>query len=259
MLRRRIILLRGLRVVAGLALATAAGTALAEANDSSGIVARPTFGSRTETPDGSVALTMGRRLPTEWEAKVGTDIHLARPVSALPSENLLRGAMPAQSSGAIWGNLTMPGGPPLGWDKTCIEARIDAGKEQGKLAAILSRSLPIGEGLSMTLQNAYSVTQSLAERNSATLPAPATDASRAASTAEASPILAVDQSVRFDIKPSGTTLSAGAASSTVDDQWHRKLSVEQALIGPLKLTTSLEGAANAASSNSIRLGFKRAW
>src|SRR4029079_7233724 len=31
----------------------------------------PTFGSRTDKPDGSSALTVGRRLPTPWETKVG--------------------------------------------------------------------------------------------------------------------------------------------------------------------------------------------
>ena len=260
MRQHRIILPAGLGVVAGLGLMMTAGAVLAAGSSTSGNSANPTFGSRTEMPDGSIALTIGRRLPTVWETRVGTDIHLASPISVLPSENLLRGAMPDQASGAIWGNITLPGQPPLGWDKTSIEARIDAGKEQGKLAATLSRSLPIGDSLSLTLQNAYSVKQTLADNNPAAPPAPTTtDGSPAVSAAEASPIWSVGQSVRFNIKPSGTTLSAGAVSSTADDQWHSNLSVEQALIGPLKVTTSLEDAGSAASRKSVRLGFKRVW
>ena len=67
-----------------------------------------------------------------------------------------------RSSGAVWGNLTMPGLRPLGFDKTSVEARVDAGKDEGKLGATLSRSVPINQDLSVTLQNSYSVKQSLA-------------------------------------------------------------------------------------------------
>ena len=106
--------------------------------------ADPKFGNRTDKPDGSAALTIGRRLPTEWETKVGTDVSLAAPPASAPSENLLRGgASSDRSIGAIWGNLTMPGLRPLGFDKTSVEARLDAGKDEGKLGATLSRSVPI--------------------------------------------------------------------------------------------------------------------
>ena len=111
--------------------------------------------------DGSSALTIGRRLPTEWETKVGTDVSLAPASSPVPSENLLHGTAPGQSSGSLWGNITMPGIRPLGFDKTAVEARIDGGKEEGKLGATLSRSVPLSRDLSVTWQNSYSVTQPL--------------------------------------------------------------------------------------------------
>ena len=97
--------------------------------------ASPNFGSRTDKPDGSSALTIGRRLPTEWETRVGTDVSLAPASSTVPSENLLHGAAPDRSSGSVWGSITMPGIRPLGFDKTAVEARIDGGKEEGKLGA----------------------------------------------------------------------------------------------------------------------------
>ena len=51
----------------------------------------------------------------------------------------------------------------------------------------------------------------------------------------------------------------GAASSVGDTQWHNKLSVEQTLLGPLKLTTSVEDAGTTAPKKSITAGFKRTW
>src|SRR5436309_13619011 len=124
--------------------------------------ADPTFGSRTDKPDGSAALTVGRRLPTAWETKVGADVGLAAPSATTASDNLARGGVAQdRSSGAVWGNLTMPGLRPLGFDKTSVEARVDAGKDEGKLGATLSRSVPINQELSVTLQNSYSVKQAL--------------------------------------------------------------------------------------------------
>ena len=64
--------------IAALALAIGAGTASAGDTD-------PTFGNRTDKPDGSAALTIGRRLPTAWETKVGTDVSLAAPSPTAPS------------------------------------------------------------------------------------------------------------------------------------------------------------------------------
>jgi len=243
---------RPLSVIAGLILAIGAGPTLAGDAD-------PNFGNRTDKPDGSAALTIGRRLPTTWDTKIGTDVSLAAPSAAAPSENLLRGASTDRSTGAIWGNLTMPGVRSLGFDKTSVEARIDAGKDEGKLGATLSRSVPVGDGLSVTLQNSYSIRQSLAGSAPATPATPLAANAATATVPATAPSWAVDQTVRLSINPYGTTFSAGAGSSTVDAQWHNKLSVEQMLFGPLKLTTSIEDAGTTASTKSITAGFKRTW
>ena len=57
-------------IFAALAVTVSASAAMAGDAD-------PTFGSRTDKPDGSSTMTIGRRLPTEWETKVGTDVSLA--------------------------------------------------------------------------------------------------------------------------------------------------------------------------------------
>jgi len=241
-----------LSVIAGLILAIGASPTLAGDAD-------PNFGNRTDKPDGSAALTIGRRLPTTWDTKIGTDVSLAAPSAAAPSENLLRGASTDRSTGAIWGNLTMPGVRSLGFDKTSVEARIDAGKDEGKLGATLSRSVPVSDGLSVTLQNSTSIRQSLAGWTPATPGTPLAANAATATAPTTAPSWAVDQTVRLSINPYGTTFSAGAGSSTADAQWHNKLSVEQMLFGPLKLTTSIEDAGTTASTKSITAGFKRTW
>jgi len=234
-------------VFAALVVTVSASVAMASDAD-------PTFGSRTDKPDGSSALTVGRRLPTPWETKVGADVSLAAPSGIAASDNLARGVARDRSSGAVWGNLTMPGLRPLGFDKTSVEARVDAGKDEGKLGATLSRSMPVNQELSVTLQNSYSVKQSLP--SAATGMPPTTTIPNAAAPA---PTWGVDETVRLNIDPSGTTFSAGAGASTVDTQWHNKLSMEQTLVGPLKLTTSIEDAGTTTPKKSITAGFKRTW
>jgi hypothetical protein len=140
------------------------------------------------------------------------------------------------------------------WDKTTVEARVDPGQDQAKLGATLSRSVPLGDDVSITIQNSYSITEARPDRppavpltaNSSQAPAP--DGAWAA-----------DQTVRFNIAPSGTALSAGGAASNADDQWHPKLSMEQTLFGPLKVTTSVEDAGGSAAKKSILAAFKRVW
>lgn len=92
-----------LSLAAGLSLAMSADAALADSAKPSVGNFDPTFGSRTDKPDGSSAVTIGRRLPTEWETRVGTDVSLAAPAGAVTSDQFLRGTAQDRSTGAIWG------------------------------------------------------------------------------------------------------------------------------------------------------------
>jgi hypothetical protein len=213
------------------------------------------FGSRTDKPDGSATMTIGRRLPTDWDAKVGTDVSLGGPPANSQSEVFWRGTPSGGSSGSVWGTLTVPGVAPYDWDKTDIEARLGAAPDQTKLGATVKRSLPLGRDLSVTVQNSTSVTQPVPDRDAAAaVPLMASPLPPAAT-----PTWATDQSVRLNIAPSGTALSAGEVRSSADDQWHQKLSVEQTLLGPLKVTTSVEDAGKPAVKKSISAGFKHVW
>jgi len=223
----------------------------------------PVFGSRTDKPDGSSALTIGRKFPTEWETKIGTDVKLGPQQSSVPSENLASGTMSDQSTGSVWGSITMPGFHPLGFDKTAVEARVDGAKDEGKLGATVSRTMPLGQSLSVTWQNGYSVTQPLAQTAPAEMPSlPLVTNAPASAIGTIGPAMqarAVDEALKFNYAPWGTTFAAGATSSTADNQWHNKLSIEQTVAGPLKVTTSVEDAGSAASNKSITAGFKKTW
>ena len=133
---------------------------------------------------------------------------------------LTAGAIPDQSTGVAWANVTAPGlDSPLGWDKTAIETRRSA-QEQGKLGATLSRSVRLGESFAVTLQNGYSVTRAHP------------DAAIGAKLG--------DQSGAAIQRPADRhQLLAGAAISSTDDKWLRTLSAEQKLFdGPLSVTGS---------------------
>jgi hypothetical protein len=194
------------------------------------------IGSRNEKPDGSVAITAGERLPTAWDAKVGVD--MAAPATqpdGVPDQ--------AQDRGAGWANVTVPAAP-IGLDQATIDARVDPAADQGKLSTSLSRSVPVGSGLSITLQNGYAVTQTLA----------------APSGAPAAPrVLSGDGAVRVDL-PTATAVSAGASLSSSDDRVLPKVSAEQKLFGtPLSLTGTISERPTGDTDKSITAGFKKNW
>src|SRR5262245_9475806 len=111
---------KAVRLVAILSAATAVAVAAAlpaaQAQDTFGNAGSPTFGSRTDKPDGSVALTFGKRLPTEWETKFGLDANLPPDRPAAGAETL-RADGNRSSTGALWGSMTGPSVAPLIFDK----------------------------------------------------------------------------------------------------------------------------------------------
>jgi hypothetical protein len=206
----------------------------------SSLVSPATVGSRREKVDGSVMLSAGERLATpwdaNWDAKVGVD--LATPAGApLPG-----GA--GEDHGAGWADVAVPAAP-IGLDKATIDARIDPGADQGKLSTALTRSVPIGD-LSLTLQNGYSVTQSLADPNG--MPAPAS-----------ARVFAGDGGVKLEF-PSATALTAGARMSSTDERLTPSLSAEQKLFDtPLSITGTISELPTGGTDRSIMAGFKRSW
>jgi hypothetical protein len=192
------------------------------------------IGNRSEKPDGSVSVTAGQRLPTAWESKVGVDI-------AAPAATPDAFARQPEERGAGWANVAVPAAP-LGLDKATIDARVDPNADQGKLSTALSRSVPIGAGVSVTLQNGYAVTQSLANPGGV-----------------GTHVYSGDGAVRVEL-PSATALSAAARISSTDERVQPSLSAEQKLFdSPLSVTGTISQRPTGETDRSITAGFKKSW
>src|SRR5262249_21461898 len=182
----------------------------------------------TPEPDaGALKVTTpfaGKAAAPDWNGKVGVDYSKpAIPAVTFQPEQLLAGAVPDQSNGVAWATITAPGfKAPLGWDKTSIETRVDPAQEQSKLGTTLSRSVPIDDNVSLTLQNGVSVTRPLQNASGQVHG------------------WASSQALRFKILPTDTSVSFRADISSTDDKWLRTLSAEQKLFGgPFSVTGSV--------------------
>jgi hypothetical protein len=180
----------------------------------------------------------------DWNGKAGIDYSKPSiPAVTFQPDQLLAGAVPDQSSGVAWATITAPGfEAPLGWDKTSIETRVDPSHEQGKLGTTLSRSVPLSDDVSLTLQNGVSMTRALPN-----------------ATGQAHS-WATSQALRFNILPTDTSVSFGADISSIDDKWLRTLSAEQKLFGgPFSVTGSVSETPAGDLSKSLKADFKRSW
>jgi hypothetical protein len=141
-----------------------------------------------------------------------------------------------------WATVTAPASElPLGLDSASIETRVDP-QEQSELGTTLSRSVPVGDNLTVTMQNGVSLTQ----------PLPNTGAHGQG--------WASSQALRFNVLPTDTILSVGANISSTDDKWLPTLSAEQKLFGgPFSVTGSMSETATGDTSKSLSAGFKRQW
>lgn len=75
------------------------------------------IGSRGEKADGSLSVSAGERLPTEWDTKVGVDVAAPAPSPHPLASQTRTAAAPAA----------------LGLDKATIDARVDPNADQGRL------------------------------------------------------------------------------------------------------------------------------
>jgi len=206
--------------------------------------------SSNDKPNGSAAVSVKQPLSPLWDTRIGADMTVAREPQTLTESQLLaariaNGGNAPQSSGNAWAAITAPGVGSI-WDKTAVEARVDPGQEQGKLNTSLSKSLPLSEQYSLTLQNCYNVIQQGA------MPLPGM-AGRTARNYE------TEQSAKLSVTGTGTSLTAGQTLSTTDDKWLRKVGAEQKLFGDVTINGSIGETPQGATNKSLTAGFKRSW
>jgi len=145
-----------------------------------------------------------------------------------------------ESTGVAWAHVTSPQ-LPFGWDSAAIDTQLDPLDDQGKISGTLSRSLPLGDEIAVTVQNGYSTERSL-------------------SHAQGSHSWATNQSLRLNLLPTDTTLSLDASLSSGADRWLRSFSAEQKLFGgPFSLSGAVSETSNGDFSKSLKAGFKQNW
>jgi hypothetical protein len=206
--------------------------------------------NRTINRDGSAAVTASRALPTVWDTRVGMDFGLAPPPSPLITpDRLVAGGAADQSSGVAWARATAPGlNLPIGWDRTSIDARFDPLQEQSRFGSRFSRSLPLGEDMSVTMESGFAVTHLRAQ------PLP-----NDLSGGHTVNILDSERLAKLNFLTTGTSIGAGSRKSSVDDVWLNSLSAEQKLFGGLSITGSISETAEGETDKSLTAGFKRSW
>jgi hypothetical protein len=198
--------------------------------------------SREEKLDGSSSVSVKKDLPTAWDAKLGADFGFGR--QADPSRQPLPSPK-EPNSGAAWANIKVPG---VGM----IDARVEPSPEQQTFGTTVSRSVPLGSSYALTLQNSYTVT----ERGNAPTALPAGGPPTAAAPAQ---VWSTDRMVKFSILPMGTSLAAGATTSSADNVTRGRISAEQKLFEHFNVTTSVTDVGAPSSNKSITAGFKWQW
>jgi hypothetical protein len=191
---------------------------------------------------------------TGWSAKVG--VNSAAPTPPLQSGPPLPETPPAAQSGPAWANVTAPSfDNPLSWDKASIETRVDPLADESKLGVTFSRSMPIGGGLSVTLQNGYSITQAFSGAAPSDTVTPGMPA-----TASPSRELDTNQALKLSILPSDTSLSVGATRSSTDAKWLPSLRADQKLFGgPISISGSVSQTTTGELQETVTGGFRHTW
>jgi hypothetical protein len=206
--------------------------------------------SSKDKPNGSAAVSVKQPVSPFLDARVGADMTVVNQSQTLTGSDLLRqkfsaDAPPSQSSGTAWAAITAPGVASI-WDKTAVEARLDPSQEQSKLGTSLTKSLPLNEQYSLTLQNGYNVVQQ------GVVPVPGI-AGRPVRNYQ------TEQSAKLSITDTGTSFIAGQTLSSTDDKWLRKIGAEQKLFGDVSISGSIGETAQGASNKSLTAGFRHSW
>jgi hypothetical protein len=203
--------------------------------------------SSKDKPNGS-AVSVKQSVSPFLDTRIGADMTVTREpttMSELLAEKTANGGSQPQSSGTAWAAITAPGAGSI-WDKTSVEARLDPGQEQSKLGTSLSKSLPLSEQYSLTLQNGYNLIQQ------GIVPVPGI-VGRPVRNYQ------TDQTAKLSIGDTGTSLIAGQSLSSADDKWLRKIGAEQKLFDGVSISGSVGETAQGVTNKSLTAGFKRSW
>ena len=208
--------------------------------------------SGKENPAGSGTVTLTRPLPSAWDAKVGGGLTVGAPPPVVYQPG---GPMPSSrnlgnANGAAWASLGID-------NIASVDARMDGGSDQSQIGTTLERSLPFGSRLSVTLRDRYAMSDSFGDASAASVGLPVMSLPQA--LAGPRQVYSNEKDLKFNILPTGTTLSAGLVSASNDTVTHRMLSADQQLYGPLHVTTSVTDIGQPTSNKSVLGALKFNW
>jgi hypothetical protein len=206
--------------------------------------------SSKNNANGASNVSVKQSLSAFLDTRIGADMTVVNQPQTLTAADLLRqkalnDSAPSQSSGSAWAAITAPGVGSI-WDKTAVEARVDPAQEQSRLGTSLSKSVPLNEQYSLTLQNGYNLIQQ------GIIPVPGI-------SAHPSRNYQSDQSAKLSIAETGTSFTASQSLSSTDDKWLRKVGAEQKLFGGVNVSASIGETPQGAPNKSLSAGFKQSW
>lgn len=204
-------------------------------------------GDHTVVFDQPLAAPSGR-----WDAKVGADLGLsAEQVASANADNPLRSQRNGRGSDAAWATFALP-------SLATVDARVNTGSDQGLVATTFKHSVPIGSAISLTLQSRTSVTETFGSgTTSFDIPMRALPANDAA--AVGARVWGQENTAKFKVGPTGTTIAAAISSNSVDTVTHNTLTAEQQVYGPLQVSTSLSDVGQVGENKSVNARFKLNW
>jgi len=207
--------------------------------------------SRTENANGSAAVTGKYTLTRGWASSIGADTTLPPSPPVFGSSSALPGASTEASAGAAWATLSAPAhDAPIGLEGTSLGARLDTSYMQRKLGVNASKSLALGDWMSVTLQSGYAATD-LAASGSA-VPAPPTGL-------EQTRVYTTEQIAKLAILGTRTTLAAGRTLSSVDARWLHSVTAEQQLFTGISIAGSVTETADGSAAAGFLAKFQRRW
>lgn len=206
--------------------------------------------SRTENANGSAAVTGKYALTRGWASSIGADTTLPPSPPVFGSIDS-PGASTGASAGAAWATLSAPAqDAPIGLAGTSLGARLDTSYTQRKLGLNASKSLPLGDWMSLTFQSGYAATDLAASTSAA--PAPPTGL-------EQTRVYTTEQIAKLAILGTRTTLAAGRTLSSVDTRWLHTVTAEQQLFTGVSIAGSIAETPDGPAATSILAKFQRRW
>lgn len=195
--------------------------------------------NHSENKNGSANVALKRSWASGVVSQLGVDSVGSQP-AAWPQP----GTAPAPASGTAWANALIPGMGLL--DQTTLDARLDPDGDQRKFGARFQKSFAVHPELSVTLQNAYGVSQSFAPQTITGVAPPAQ-------------VFDSEQLAKLNVLNFGTSVFAGTKQSSSDERKLHSFGAEQSLLGGVSVSGAVSENTTGGHDRSLTARFKRSW